>query len=343
MVKIPSNEPAPEEQGDEEAPNAPTKKAAAKRPAPKKPPPKPAKKVANRPKVAAKDAPLKDEPKPKAKARPPVVTHGLVDEDEKLRVAYFGEPGSGKSTAALRAADHGKVVVIDAEKGLKARALRRAGIKVENIEVYDGEISYEALEDLYFQLKRRLAEGEEIYAIVWDSLTMTLPWLVEAAVAEGVAKAHKNNKARADTEVYVEDYGTMTEQMKRLLTRRFMDLDTHLIVTCLAKREKDENKRVRITPDVTPALGQALQGAMDMVLAIRSELGDDGEVVRDAVTVSMEKYQAKDRFGILPHILVDPGFDRVLAYSEETLTADNDPLQRGASVFAPGGDVDEDE
>ena len=337
MVKMP--------QPDKEPAEAPAVKQAAKKVAKKRPakaPPKVAKKVLNRPKVAGADAPLKDDP-PAQKQRPKVSLHSLADEDEKLRVLIYGDPGSGKTTAALRAADHGKVVVIDAERGLKARALRRAGVEVERIEVYDGEISFEALEELFFQLKRRLADGEEIYALVWDSMTMTLPWLVEAAVAEGVARARKNNKARADTDVYVEDYGTMTEQVKRLLTRRFMDLDLHIIVTCLAKREKDDNGQVRITPDVTPALGQTLAGAMDMVLAMRAELQADGSVHRDAISAPMERYQAKDRFGILPSVLVDPGFDRILAYSEEAISADDDPLQGGAHLDLREVDSDDSE
>jgi len=38
------------------------------------------------------------------------------------------------------------------------------------------------------------------------------------------------------------------------------------------------------------------------------------------------KYRGKDREGIMPRQLVNPSFDRVIAYAEETLAAKSDPV-----------------
>ena len=42
------------------------------------------------------------------------------------------------------------------------------------------------------------------------------------------------------------------------------------------------------------------------------------------------KYRGKDREGIMPRKLVTPSFERVIAYAEESLSAETDPVMISA-------------
>jgi hypothetical protein len=61
-----------------------------------------------------------------------------------------------------------------------------------------------------------------------------------------------------------------------------------------------------------------------MVLMYRAP--DDEKPAR-ALCHGSARYRAKDRFGVLPRVLAEPQFDRVVEYVQGKLTEDTDPLQ----------------
>src|SRR5687767_2468408 len=62
---------------------------------------------------------------------------GSLEEDtDFIKWCMYGPQGSGKTTAACKAANHGKILVLRAEGGLKKLALASHGIDVSNIMVF---------------------------------------------------------------------------------------------------------------------------------------------------------------------------------------------------------------
>lgn len=253
---------------------------------------------------------------------------------EYVRGLYYGDPGSGKTTASAAAARLGKVVHIDAEKRLRPGPLTRQGIPAENIEprmhTADEPITFESMLALAAELQNRLADKEPIFAVVWDSGTETHRLLLENLVDKAALAAEMVGKNRDIYRNYQEDYGDMTEQMRRII-RRFRDLPCHLIITSLAKRDTDETGGIRVAPAFTPAVLRDVMGYMDVVAHTRVELIGDVEEY-SALTRPVGKYDAKDSFGLLPRVLINPTFDRVLGYVREELKAATDPVQQEAKA-----------
>lgn len=254
-----------------------------------------------------------------------------LDEMESYyRVLYYGDPGNGKTTAIAQAAKAGKVVYVDADGGLKAKALRRHGIPTGNIEPWT-DISYEGLCRLHQEVLLRLAEGEEIYALAWDTTTKTQDSFLEEVMGRSLKKAEKVGKVRSEFEVYLEDRGEVVEMMKKLL-RRFHGLDCHLLLGAHQRRDQDEESQVRVNPAMSPSVMTSFSGWMDCIIHCRTEEFPEDTTLQDGteftgLTRPKGKYTAKDRFGLLPKVMVDPGFDRVVEYLDGELTRDSDPLQ----------------
>lgn len=256
----------------------------------------------------------------------------LDDMEDYLRVVYYGEPGVGKTSAALTLAKTGRVVVIDAERGLKPKALASLGIPTKNVQVWR-DISYRGLETLFYQIKAQLEDDPgSIVGVVWDSITQTVPWLIEAIGAEGMEKAQMLGRDRGEFDVYTEDYGTLAEQLKRLIVRRYFDLPCHVVITAHPRRDQDEEGGVLLTPGATPAVRDAIVGNADMVIHVRNHLDKEtGEMQRRGVTRPQGKFTAKERFGILPGVMVEPSMERILGYFEGDMTRDTDEVQLRAA------------
>lgn len=249
------------------------------------------------------------------------------------RTLYFGDPGLGKSTAIAAAAKLGRVVYIDADSGLKGKALRRHGIPIENIEPHY-DLDYAALEALHLELVVRLADGEEIFAVAWDTTTKTEEAFISAILPGSVEKTRKLGKTREATDIYLEDRGQVATMMKEYL-RKLHGLRCHLILGAHQRRDKDDDGAVMIRPGMMPSVISSFAGWMDAVLHMRTtEFADDPDLDEGleftALTRPRGKFQAKDRFGILPPIMVNPGFDRVLGYYDDELDRITDPLQIAA-------------
>lgn len=248
---------------------------------------------------------------------------------------WYGDPGKGKTDDLAHMANtvpegEGIVIYIDAEKRLKRGPLQRRGVTLANIEAHFGvgypqELSYRSLLDLAVTIQERLADGEPVIGCAWDSATEIHRILVEDLVDQGVIKAANAGKERDPWKTHLDDFGDMTEQMRRLI-RRYRDLPIHLVMACTAKRDTDEESAVRVSPALTPAVARDFMGYMDVVIHKRVELVN-GEEEYSGLTHPLGRFEAKDAYGMLPRILVDPGFTRVAGYIDGTLSRDTDPLQ----------------
>lgn len=247
----------------------------------------------------------------------------LSEETTHLRVCYYGDPGTGKTTAAAAMAKLGPIVVIDTEAGLKAAALRRQGIPTDNIEPVR-DVSYPALTELADELQGRT----DLVGVVWDSMTASVGSLLSDVTHAAAEKAARQGKVRATYTAQQDDWGDVVAQIRELL-RKFRALPVHLALTAHGKRSKDEEGRVRIGPSVSPALQSDLVAYTDAV--IRTDLTPVGDsIFRTGLSNPEGKYDAKDRIGAFPQLIVNPGFDRLVAYVEGELTQDSDPEQAKA-------------
>lgn len=277
-----------------------------------------------------------------AKPAPPKTTHAtlgasLADMATYVTLLYWGPEGTGKTTGALRMtelpeakATGKKVMLIDAEAGAKVKALRQRGVDVSRVEVWPrpedggpGALSFEGLYDLASELRER---SEEFIGWVWDSGGEITKRLLDQVTAEAREKDERLGKARGRFQINLEDHGVASAMLRELL-RHYRDLPMHGVITALERRDTDNDTgRVKYGPAMAPAMANDAAGLVDIVMFMEiEEVG--GEPVRVGKTTPTRIRRAKDRFGVLPPKLPDPYFDRVVAYVEGELTAENDPVR----------------
>jgi hypothetical protein len=246
----------------------------------------------------------------------------LDDAEEFVNVLYYGEPGSGKTTAAASMAKLGKIVYIDAEAGLKVQPMRRLSIPTDQIMRYRVE-TFDDLQNLYWQLKAKLDEEPGAFAgVVFDSMTEIQKKLLEgitnARYAKSVAQAQRGGFEVKDDpfETDRDEWGRMTEMCRRIC-RQFRDLECHTAFVCLDQRDVDQegDGGVFYRPALTPAFATDLQGYVDVVLHMSqedAELDDFSRFI--GLSVPIGKYRGKDRYGVLPPSMPNPTFDRVVDF-----------------------------
>lgn len=271
----------------------------------------------------------------------------LEDAPEWLRILWYGREGSGKTTDALlatvpAAAAGSKILVINAEGGLKVKALQRHGVDPSLVRLWPNPnrpvpITHRRLDRLYRTIKADLmADPNSWYAVVFDSGTDIVESMVGFIGDKRVAKAREGGLDIDEIDAFAtdrNDYGTMSKMFRDIL-RKFRDLPCHILITALERRDEDEDtKRVMYGPAVSPGIQSSLLGYVDIVLATKAE--DETSPFR-ALTRKSARHRAKDRFGILPEVLVDPTFPRVLAYYNGELTEDTDPEQKRLPVKRSG-------
>lgn len=284
------------------------------------------------PEPEEKPAARRPRPKPKTAPAASGLFSALEDVEDFLNLLYWGREGSGKTTDALSAANHGRILVINAEGGLKKLALRKRGINLDNVMVYPPQgqdLTYEGLQEALLQVKSDLMDDPQSwYAVIVDSITEVSAAMTAAVSDSRISKARIKG-ATIDTfdSFFVDrgDYGT-SGKMVRTLLRLLRDLPVHFIVTALERRDVDEDtSKVAYGPAIPPGLQSDLLGYMDLVLHTK-EPDEDHDYYR-ALAKRAGKFRAKDRFDALPKVLVEPTVERVLAYLDETLTEERDPLQ----------------
>lgn len=247
----------------------------------------------------------------------------LAEQQDFLKILYYGEPKSGKTTASAALAKLGRTIHIDAEAGLKGRPLVEHGIPIGNIEVHRG-ITVEELDALFWEVKGEIAAGDGPVGLIWDSVSESSKKLLELTAAKGYAKAQALNKPREQYSTFVEDYGSNTAEMRHL-TRQFRDLECHVAFVALERRDVDESDgTVKYGPDLTPRLAGDLLGYVDVICHTYT-VETAGEPEYWGQFRNVGKYVGGDRFHALPPALINPSFDRVLAYISGDLDLDTDP------------------
>lgn len=257
----------------------------------------------------------------------------LEDIEDHYNTLYWGREGSAKTTNALSAANLGRVLVINAEGGLKKAPLVKRGINIANVQVYPpkGEdLTYEGMRDAILQVKSDLIDDPSSwFAVVLDSVTDVSDSVVSVVSDDRVSKARgKGAKVDLIDSFFVDrgDYGT-SGKMVRTLIKMLRDLPCHFIVTALERRDVDDDtSKVSYGPAIPPGLQSDVLGYVDLVLHTK-EADEDRGFYR-ALTKRAGKYRAKDRFDALPKVLAEPTFERVVGYMNGDLTEDTDPLQK---------------
>jgi hypothetical protein len=232
-----------------------------------------------------------------------------------VKILYYGEPGSGKTTNAAHMAKLGKIVFIDTEQGVDGSALRLLDVPLENISMYQ-DVTYEGLEALFWDMRSTLAGDPSSYAgIVIDTFSELQNKMLEE---DGGGKFLYSQQ----------DYGVNTAKL-RLLMRKFRDLPCHVAFTTHVRRNEDKDDgSVRYRPALTPGAGGSLLGYCNLTCFCQEiSGGSDDEFGYLGDFRSDGKVAAKDRLHVLPPRLIKPTFDRVHAYVDGT-------YKRGAQKLA---------
>lgn len=274
-----------------------------------------------RPKPASATAPVQKDRLP---------TLADTEDAEYVRCLWYGHGGTWKTSNMLEVAKRGTTILVKADPGVKGKVLKKLGIPTDRIEVFD-DITFEAMEAFYFELKGRLKDGEPIYAMVWDSMTEIQAQFLDQEVAKQYNKATSAGRERRVTDVYVDEHGTVGQQL-RMLIRKFSMLPLHWGATALERADQDENTgEIARGPAVYPKVFSDLSGYFDIF--IRTYVDELNEADQGfGQTRPIGAHYGKDRFGVLPKRMVAPTFTRVLDYVESNLDPATDPLQAVAKA-----------
>lgn len=321
----------------------PSRPPVAKKPAPVRKP------------AAAKPAPAKSTALQDSLNKPPQdrpTEHKLtpLSEDEDFTVlVMYGPAGTRKTTSALRVTQTGdgmgRVLVIAAESGLKKQALARNGVDVSRVVFWPpkGEVvTHDGLESLFFQVLADTERDPNAWlAVVWDSLTEVIETLVDQATAADVARLQeiaRVAKAKIEVRKIYEregaDYGVVTGQFRTLL-RKWRTLPCHQIFVALEEDRKetveaDDGRKQKvgvIGPALPPKIRMDTEQHADII--IRMTVVDIPGVgpVGIGRSTPAEDLRAKERYGVLPGTMIDPGFERIWRYVTGELKADQDEIQ----------------
>jgi len=275
----------------------------------------------------------------------------LEDTVDTYNMCFWGREGGGKTTALATAAniapEGSKILVVNAEGGLKLAAMKRRGIDTSKIVIYPNpdrneRLTRAGLERVYRRVSADLSrDPNSWYLVAWDSVTEVHEAIVGQVSEARIAKAKKRVEGAGGVLELDEadqfftdrdDYGTMSKMVKDLL-RKFRDLPCHFVATALERRDVDEKtSKVTYGPAVTPGLMNAILGYMDLNLYFKQE-DEDGPY--RALVRGVASYRTKDRMGGLPKVIAEPTFERILGYTDGSIVEAEDPLQKGLPAVTP--------
>lgn len=255
----------------------------------------------------------------------------MDESKEWANILFWGREGSGKSTAIARASNlpgTGKILIVNAEGGLKPTALRKRGVDTSRLLIWPkpGQpLTRGGLERVYRMIHADLMKDPSSWlATGWDSASEIYLTILGGVQEKRVKTLQRQGKDPDPDFVDRADYGTMSKMVRDLM-RKFRDLPCHFFVTALERKDKDdETKKLVVGPSITPALQQDILGYVDMSIYMKA--GDEQGPFR-AMTKNSARYRVKDRFDVLPRIMAEPMADRIIAYLHGELTEEEDPFQ----------------
>lgn len=304
-------------------------------------------------KAAAKKAPAKKAASPARDAE--LADDWFVQIDDAIdftNTLLYGREGSGKTTDAARLANgashlpagKGKVLVINAEGGLKLGPLKKRGVDTSRIVMWPNpknheRVTHTGLDKIFRRIKADLIEDPDSwYGVIFDSATEIHQAILDSVQQKRVQTIKNRGQDVDEDFVDIADYGTMSKLFRDVL-RKFRDLPCHFVVTALERRDVDKDTgKPQYGPAVTPGIQGDLLGYVDFVLMCKAE-DEDGPY--RALTRANSRYRAKDRFDVLPKVMVEPYLDRVIAYISGDLDEETDEAQ--TRYKAKGKDVNKSE
>jgi len=216
----------------------------------------------------------------------------VTGNDPTFNIALWGPSGVGKTWLAATAQDHpamADVMIQDIEGGLITVAYRgdiRAN-RIIAIEKFKPSPSMpvlpencSTLEDEFWKLANKSPGYENIKTTIIDSGTECQTLNLQAIVSNSLANKKQPNRDADD--IYIEDYGKSTAQLKRLF-RWYRDLPINVIITALPNviypkgpdgKVKQNAEPISIQPWFTAKLSDAFRGYMDMVWYMFEENGE---------------------------------------------------------------------
>lgn len=261
----------------------------------------------------------------------------LDDTIDFVNVCFYGKEGSGKTSNGARLANtsngmpkgKGKVLVVNAEGGLKKKALLKRGVDTDRLVLWPkpgNRVTYKGLDEVFRRVKADLVKDPDSWnGVMFDSATDIHIELLDAVQAARVKKIIERGQEADPDFIDRADYGGMGKQFRDVL-RKFRDLPCHFIVTALERRDVDKDTgKPSYGPAVTPALQSDLLGYVDFVIMCKAE-DEDGPF--RGLTRANSRYRAKDRFDVTPKIMVDPFMDRIFGYLTDDLDPETDPEQK---------------
>lgn len=231
---------------------------------------------------------------------PPEI-YRVVPERPIFNALIYGDMNAGKTYLAASCQDHPEmrnVLFLNVEGGLLTVAHRG---DIHAVDVH----TTEELEEIFWELSDPESKKyRTVNTVVIDSgnevQTRNLEEIVAAAIEAGKNKKDRSGAARTTDDIFQEDYGKSTAQLKRIF-RYFKEMPRNLIVTAHAKFvyppstrgvPQDSVEPLAVLPMFTEKLGKAIMGYMDFVWYMEHDSETDE---RRILTRSTGVYRAKTR------------------------------------------------
>lgn len=211
----------------------------------------------------------------------------------RLKMVVYGPPGVGKTTLLATANLHPlttPILIINVEGGMLSVAdCSIIGLN-EPPDVVDLQ-GFDHLSSIFWYL----AKGKHPYKSVGiDSLSELQMVNLESIVGGMIGKTGRSGSKRDNLDdVWLEDYGTSTQQIRRVI-RQFRDLPMHVFAVCADASSQDKDKNETVHPALTPKLRSSVLGYMDIVGYQFVETGGE-KTVRKLLCSPFDKWVAKDR------------------------------------------------
>ncbi len=197
-------------------------------------------------------------------------------EDTGLKALVYGNAGVGKTVLCATTGE--PTLIISAEAGL---------LSIKDAPDYIKVVEVETISDL-----------EEVYEAVSDG-DIPVKWVALDSITE-IAEQVLANELEQSRDPRMA-YGNLQSRVSTLM-RAFRDLKGYnVIMTCKQARVTDEYNGITLYQPMMPGtkLGTQIPYLFDLVMVMRVEKDEDGELFRFLQTERDVSYDAKDRSGKL--------------------------------------------